>query len=176
MMTRTSCAVVAAVIAVFVLAGCGGATVGPAVALSPSTSQATPLACPATPVAPSPAGPASVVVAGTPDRGTVCRYGGLNDPDVNKLVRSAVLTGAQLAKLVGALNRERVWPAGVPYSCPADFGRYDVLLFGYPDGHQAVVRASLSGCGSVANGKRTVFLGDDVRQQLTALVGTWSRP
>lgn len=175
-MTRTSCAVVAAMIAVFVLAGCGGSTVGPSVALSPSTSQAPPLPCPATAIEPPPSGPASVVVAGTPDRATVCRYGGLNEPDAHRLVRSAVLTGAPLAKLVGALNGERVWPAGVLYQCLVDFGQYDVLLFGYPDGHQAVVRASLSGCASVANGKRTVSLGDDVRQQLIALVGSWPRP
>jgi hypothetical protein len=174
MMSRISATVVFVVIAAFALAGCAGPHRTPPAALSTTTQAVRPLACPAPSTEPT--GPASVLVPPAPDRGMVCRYGGMNEPDVHQLVRSATLTGAPLSTLVAALNSERIWPADLRIPCPADFDHTDLLLFGYPDGHQQAVHASLSGCASATNGGRTVFLSDGVRQRLTALVGTWPVP
>ncbi|HKN99391.1 MAG TPA: hypothetical protein VJX10_19885, partial [Pseudonocardiaceae bacterium] len=105
--------------------------VGTASAKPPASSR--PATCPAV-LAGHTYPPASRgdMVPGTPDRATVCRYGGLNDPHPHSLVRSATVGTAPAAALAHTLNLGKAFPAGVPYNCPADLGLTDLVLFGFP--------------------------------------------
>lgn len=111
------------------------------------------------------------IVPGTPDRATVCRYGGLNDPHPHDLVRSASVGATQAAALARTLDLGRAFPTGVPYNCPVDLGRTDLVLFGFRDGHRVDVELDMSGCRTAANGQRVVFYPAAAAGQVTALVG-----
>jgi hypothetical protein len=123
-----------------------------------------------------PAASRAALVPGTPDVVTICRYAGLNDPNPGSLVKKATARQATATALAHALDTAKVFPSGTPYSCPADSGRTNLLMFGYTDGHQADVTMDTSGCRTASNGPRTVFYSSAVTAQVTALVGTETTP
>jgi hypothetical protein len=173
----TKTAVMAAVAAslLVLVAGCAHRAV-PATqpALGVGTAPAAPPAtCPATLVTPYhyPAVSPGSTVPGTPDQATVCRYGGLNDPHPNGLVRSATVGAAAAGRLARALDLGKAFPTGAPVNCPNDAGRTDLVLFGYPDGHRVDVQLAMTGCRTATNGERVVYYPAAVTAQVTALVG-----
>lgn len=140
---------------------------------SATASAGQPATCPATLPEhyPYPAASKISTVPGVPDRATICRYGGLNDPHAHGLVKSATIGAGPAAQLARALNRGKPFPVGVAYHCPADLGRTDLALFGFPDGHRVDVQLDMTGCRTAANGQRVVFYPIGVAAQVTSLVG-----
>jgi hypothetical protein len=111
----------------------------------------------------------STLVPGTPIMAFGCRYEGLNDPHPNALAQSAQITGAQLGKLVTALNSAGPWPPG--RYCPIDVGLYDLVVFTDKSGNQTDVQVAVGGCASATNGHKTVEANADLLGQLTSMVG-----
>jgi hypothetical protein len=84
---------------------------------------------------------------------------------------SRTLPAASARRMVSLINGLPVWPPGA-YSCPADIGDSDHLVFHAPHGSIAVT-ASRGGCGTVEIGSRTPALrgGTEVDQLLRSLLG-----
>ncbi len=100
--------------------------------------------------------PASEMVPGDPTGGLVCRYGPLaNSPGIHPyLYRSTVLDLGDADRLTSLLDRiSTAPPAPGPVSCPEDSGSFTILAFSYPDGPDADVWYSDSGCPTLDNGR-----------------------
>jgi hypothetical protein len=138
----------------------------PALAISPSAPAGP--ACPASMTSGvlSTSASSLAMVPGKPDQVTICRY-----TVDSKLAKQTTEGAATAASMAAALNRAKPWPHGV-YNCPAAFNLYDLLAFGYADGHRSDVQLAMSGCQSATNGKRGVFFSQGMTKQVTALVGT----
>ena len=157
-------AVLAAAV-VTLAAGCAGTT-EPGAQPALTTAPAGP-ACPTTikPGISSATASNLTMVPGQPNQVTICRY-----TNAGKLAKTTTEGAATATTMTAALNRAKPWPRGT-YNCPAAFNLYDLLAFGYADGHRVDVQLSMSGCKSATNGKRTVFYSEDTGKQVTALVG-----
>lgn len=157
-------------------AGCAATTTPTATPPVLSTPPPPPSTCPARLPADamnsvkSSKAPSDTIVPGTPDHAVVCRYEDMNEPNPRQLAKSKSLAGAQAVKLAAALNGGSPMTGGVT-SCPADFGRYDLVLFDYSDRAAVHVMVSVSGCRQVTNGHRTLMLGANADSELTAFVG-----
>jgi hypothetical protein len=175
-MRRIGSVVVLAAAVVSLAVGCASqATPGsqPELAVSrPATAATCPAALPAdTTTFRFPTAPTSTLVPGTPDRATVCRYQGLDDPHPRTLDRHADLDAAQATRLATAFDKTKVWPKNTRFPCPADFGANQLVEFGYPNQGPVDVIVSATGCTPASNGHRdTLFAGDAVRQ-IDAVVG-----
>jgi hypothetical protein len=167
--TIATTAVLAAAV-VTLAAGCASRTTpGTQPALGIATSPSAPAgpACPTTikPGVSSAAASNLTMVPGKPNQVTICRY-----TNAGKLAKTTTEGAATATTMTAALNRAKPWPRGT-YNCPAAFNLYDLLAFGYSDGHRVDVQLSMSGCKSATNGKRTVFYSQDTGKQVTSLVG-----
>lgn len=111
------------------------------------------------------------MVPGSPSGAVACRYQGGNDPKPSWLAKSATLDAAQSVRLATALNDAQQWQRGMPYSCPADFGTNDLVLFTYADGGEVDVLLSTSGCRGAGNGNRQVLMAMTAIDQLDGYVG-----
>lgn len=144
-----------------------------------STTPSPPPTCPSRltvgpngdPRPPTHHGPAGTMVPASPSGAVACRYEGLNDPKPSWLAKSATLDATQAARLATAFNGAQPWHRGVPYSCPADFGTYDLVLFTYSDGGEVDVLLSTSGCRGAGNGNREVMMAETALDQLDGYVG-----
>lgn len=116
-----------------------------------------------------PPAPSASLVPGTPQVAAVCRYAGINDPHPNALVKSATVAGAMLTSLTVALNKAQ--PSHGVYSCPAEFGLYDLVVFSYPDRGPVDVIVDATGCTQATNGHRQVMFAGDALTRIAAVVG-----
>ncbi|HVV17809.1 MAG TPA: hypothetical protein VHF06_00130 [Pseudonocardiaceae bacterium] len=123
-----------------------------------------------------PAAPATELVPSGADNAMACRYEGLNDPHPHRLATSVRLTPAQIRRLTASLNTAQVAPKGRAISCPADFGTYDVVAFGYVNRGPVDVLVSTSGCRGARNGTRTTTFAQTAVDQLGTVVGTPAPP
>lgn len=172
-----------ALAAVGVLAACGGAPLDPAepqvnVVTSPPriVSVGT---CPKTVTAGRftfPAAPATELVPAGAVNAMVCRYEGLNDPHPHHLVTSVRLNPARTRQLTASLNASQVAPKDRAISCPADFGTYDFVAFGYVNRGPVDVLVSTSGCRGAVNGTRSTIFAQTAVDQLGTIVGKPAPP
>jgi hypothetical protein len=179
-MRRIGAAVLAAS-AVALIAACG-TQAQPAHLAVGSTQPARPATCPTSLPANTPTGyhypdaPSNAMAPGTPDQATVCRYQGLNDPHPRTRAKSVELTAPQAVRLAAALNSARQATPGARYPCPADFGVYDLVRFGYADRGPVDVLVAATGCTAVSNGHRDAMFAGAAVQQLNSVVGAPAAP
>jgi hypothetical protein len=165
---------VLAVAAVALIAACGTQATPAHLAVGP---PAQPANCPTSLPVNTPTGfhypdaPATAMAPGTPDHATVCRYQGLNDPHPGTRAKSVDLAAPQAVRLAAALNSAQQAKPGASYPCPADFGVYDLVLFGYADRGPVDVLVAATGCATVSNGHRDAMFASAAVQQLNSVVG-----
>jgi hypothetical protein len=129
---------------------------------------------------PFPAGPATIMVPGTPVSATVCRYGGLNPPEgYRRLEASNSVTDSQLQQLITDLNSvgDNIRPGLL--ACPYDDARSDLIIFTYQDSQPIYVTVQLLGCGIASNGAARSMLhgypdspGERVMSLLAVVTGS----
>lgn len=127
-----------------------------------------------------PAGPATIMVPGTPTSATVCRYGGLNPPDqYRSLEASNDVTDSPLQQLITDLNAigENIRPGVL--ACPYDDASIDVIIFKYQDWQPIYLTVEPLGCGIATNGAMRSMLhgfpdspGERVLSLLSSVVGS----
>jgi hypothetical protein len=104
---------------------------------------------------------ASMLVPDHPTSALVCRYWGLDDPGhrAASLARAFSTSNTKLLeRLTVRLDALPPFPTRPSPSCPADFGRSELIFFHYRATSDDPVRLETGGCRPVSNG-RLVKLG-----------------
>ena|SRR5450759_1763739 len=152
-----------AVLALSVLSGCGRASHANASAKhAPTESVVYYERCPARDLrrlsSPEPR-TATVLVPPHPTGALVCRYWGLDDPGYVGTVAASrsVPSVDALDRLAGRLDALPPFPTNPPPSCPADFGRSELIFFHYRGASDDPVHIVPGGCTPVSNGRLTMI-------------------
>jgi hypothetical protein len=101
----------------------------------------------------------SLLPAGTPTAGLICRYAGLNGHQF-LLTSSQELDAADAAKLAAAVGHVQTGqPGGAPMNCPMADGSASVLALTYPGRPDVDLWWATTGCQTVSNGQLSANLG-----------------
>jgi hypothetical protein len=123
----------------------------------------------------------NILVPVDPQGALICRYtplGGVENKSLphGKLYRSVRLARASARELAMDADQIPRGSATGTFSCPADFGQYDLLIFSYRTTSDVDLIVSRSGCRVFSNGYTTrIGIGVDAAHKVHAFVAALDR-